>query len=322
MAQRIELDPILVEQSVFLACRDDLHLERELHVATDPLYSISDRSAREAAFRNVHLRFFERLKLGVILSELLAERRLIEDRVGRCLVREAPRQKDENAELFVKSTGIATTPADRTLIIQVCPASLIAPSRLLGRMRRELLHVSDMVDDRFGYALEEFDGLPSRQNLARERYRVLWDTYVEGRLNREGHCDEAYTARLRGIFERGVGRCSAESNPAFDRVFQAVELTHGRLLEWARQPESLLGASATPHIRVRQRPGGSCPLCGFPTHDWYEFPAAGSGSLLKSILSHHPDWHPESGACRQCAEIYDAVEPRERSGRKTREALR
>ena len=34
------------------------------------------------------------------------------------------------------------------------------------------------LDERFGYLRETFAGDPSWQNLQRNRYRVLWDTYL------------------------------------------------------------------------------------------------------------------------------------------------
>jgi hypothetical protein len=307
---QIEYDPQLVEQAVFLAARaGPPHLEGDLHAATDPLYTMPPGRDREAGFRRVYAAWFSRLKLDAILVSLLAERPLIAEHVSRCIVRQAPRRKAESAELFVRPSDAGTVPTDRTLIIQLCPPSLLDTDRLAAYLRRELFHISDMLDARFGYELESVSGLPARQNLVRDRYRVLWDIYVEGRLNREGRSADQRSTGLPAMFARAFNRPAAEGcRSTFDRILQAVELTHSQLLNWAMHPQSLFPGTAERRLTTQPGPGEACPLCGFPTHDWFEFSGNGSGSLANSLQSHYPDWGPQDGACRLCAERHLSVD--------------
>jgi len=305
---QIEYDPKLIEQAVFLACRQDRQMESKLHAATDPLYTLTDRRAAEAKFQEVYAGFFTSLELDSILTTLLSERPLIEMHVGRCIVHQAVRRKDESAELFVKETGRSTDPNTRTLIICLCPASLIAPDGLAYWLRRELLHTSDMLDERFAYRSEALDGLPARQNLIRDHYRVLWDIFVQGRLSREGNAEETYTRRLSAMFQKAFSDHEGDWPAVFQRVFRDPGLTHRQLLDWAGQPETLFDEqSARQQAPTRPSPGGECPLCGFPTYDWFGFQTDRADSLAEAILASRPDWHRQSGACRQCAEIYAAV---------------
>jgi hypothetical protein len=55
-------------------------------------------------------------------------------------------------------------------------------------LRHELMHVADMLDPAFGYerSLPTSDDGPSADNIVRDRYRVLWDVTIDGRLARAG----------------------------------------------------------------------------------------------------------------------------------------
>ncbi len=315
----IEYDHSLVEQATFLAARRDERLERDLHLAIDPLYEISDEELRQRAFEPVFREFFTKLGLNLVIASLLEEVPIVARQVGRCVVRPAPRAKDESAELFTQDTDAKATLSLRTLVIQVCPQSLTDSGRFAPRLRRELLHVADMLDDRFVYVRETIAGLPARQNLVRDRYRVLWDIYTEGRLAREGRSNAETARSLRGAFGQVfTGHTPHSCNRAFSKVLDAPALTHRRLLDWARNSDTLFDDEseswgtglkpALPPAGVTQRPfsGQRCPLCGFPTHDWFEFSNNADEALATRIKQDHTHWSAEAGACRQCVEMYAA----------------
>lgn len=303
----IEYDPNLMEQSVFLAARQDRTLERELHAAIDPLYLTADRRDKTKEFSETYRRFFLRLKLNAALDELLAERPEIFIPIGRCMVREAARVKDESAELLVKKTDAATTPAQRTLMVQVYPRSLIEPAGLIDRLRRDLYHVADMLDARFGYKPRAIKGLAPRQNLVRDRYHILWNVYIEGRLHREDKSSEKITRGLEMMFARVLGdELGPEAPQAYQRLFGAAELGHGQLFSWASDPCRLLRDGGKEDGDRGPVPGKSCPLCGFPTYDWFEFSGDQAAAATRSIGLAYVGWSPRQGACRQCAELFIA----------------
>lgn len=241
----VEYEQSLVETAVFLAARKNEQLECELHLVIDKLYEISDEELRHREFLPAFRDFFTRLGLDKLIAGLIAERPLIGEHVQRCVVREAPRERAESAELFVRAGEGGDGVTSRTLVFQACPRAFVDSGRFVRLMRRELLHVSDMLDERFGYQLESFTDPLARQNLLRDRFRVLWDVYVEGRLWREGWRDDGRKARLRRAFGRVFANDAAQcDSAALDRVFDMPTLTHDMLLSWAREPKLLLGSSA------------------------------------------------------------------------------
>ncbi len=304
----VEYDSTFIEQATLLAARRSDRFEGELHRAIDPVYEIADEEQRQQAFARVFQEFFARFGLDRPVADLIMERPLISRHVGRCIVREAPRAKDESAELFVQTDTPKEATPGRTLVIHACPQTLLDAQEFTSRMRRELVHVSDMLDERFAYRREAIAGLPARQNLVRDRYRVLWDIYIEGRLEGERLGEKQRGSALRHAF----GRVFAEGNAsrglaAFDRVFQAPTLTHHQLLSWAHNPEALFGDGTDSPQVSRPSPGERCPLCGFPTHDWFEFGSDSAHTIASTIKTSNENWSADQGACRQCAELFAAT---------------
>ena len=233
----IQYEQSLVETAVFLAVRRDERLECELHQAVDPLYEIRDEELRQREFVPLFREFFTKLGLDRFVAELLAERPLVGELVDRCVVREAARKRAQSAELLVQGDTGDDGHMRRTLVIQLCPQSFLESERFLPLMRRELLHVADMLDTGFGYVCETFCGEPSRQNLQRDRYRVLWDIYVAGRLARERPGVKTEKEGLARAFGRVFANGTAGNNDrVFSRLFDAPSLTHRNFMEWAREP--------------------------------------------------------------------------------------
>lgn len=252
----IEYEQSLVETTVFLAVRNHERLECELHQATDRIYEIPDEELRQREFVPVFRDFFTKLGLDKLIVGLLAERPLIAGLVDRCVVREAPRRKAESAELLVQGEVGGEVRGGRTLVFQLCPQSFLTTERFITLMRRELLHVADMLDERFAYLRETFSGDPSRQNLHRDRYRVLWDVYVEGRLERERFGVKKQKVRLEQAFGRVFANGTARTdNGVFARVFDAASLTHRNLMDWAREPRLLFDSSPDSNQVAANRAG-------------------------------------------------------------------
>lgn len=303
---KIGYDPALVEIAVFLAVYEERKLESEFHEASDKLYALEPGREREELFRSVNGAFFKRLGLDLPIGSLFDELPTISRNVSQCVIREAVRGRDESAEMFVQDRK--SGPEQRTLVIQACPRSLAHPDRFVPFMRRELWHVADMLDESFQYRREEIDGLLARQNLIRDRFSVLWDLYIESRLERQGlgspPADQALRAKVAHVF--GIDD-PAVLDAAMNQVLRAESLTYGDLMDWAKSPKAYVGADAASSARGAGEAGAPCPLCGFPTHDWFELDQARDGILIRSVESDYPHWTVDEGACRQCAEIYTAA---------------
>lgn len=240
----IEYEQSLVETAVFLGVREDESQECAFHLAIDPLYEISDAELRQREFAPVYRDFFRKLGFDQLVAGLLAERPAVGEGVDRCVVREAARQKAESAELLVQQPVTGEGCPNKTLVIQICPQSFLDSERFASCMRRELLHVADMLDEAFGYEREAFHGAISFQNLQRDRYRVLWEIYVEGRLDGEGRGKRGAKEGLQQALDRVFTKSpDGAAINVFRRLFDASSLTHRLFMDWAREPSLLFGSS-------------------------------------------------------------------------------
>jgi hypothetical protein len=228
-----DYEPALVEAAVLAAAGDD----QAFHDARDPLYAVADPEARETAFVTLHVRWFERLGLGRLLPEALAERPAVAAACSRCVVTRAGRAAAEAADLLV------APPQRPTLLVRLTPERLAARGRALAFLRRELLHVADMLAPDFGYEPRLAGGGPWRPDERhRERYRVLWDAYVDGRLAAEGRADaDTRLARL-AEFGRAFPELGAEGEAVFRRFFEARRCTHAELVSFATSGQPRHGA--------------------------------------------------------------------------------
>jgi len=241
----VECEPRLVEEAVFLAVRGR-PVEREFRKERDSLYDVNDPEAREASFRAFHAGWFEQLGLGQVIEAALLEQPSVAAKIGRCLVACARSSRDEGAELFVSSENGAAGPHRRLVVIRLRPETLTIPERLRLFLRRELLHVADMLDPAFGYEprLASSPAGPGHTQLRRDRYRVLWDAFVDGRLVRLGWAPVTIRAERLEDFERAFPGLGERMEASFERFFGDGALTHAELAAFAADPQTALRGEA------------------------------------------------------------------------------
>ena len=154
------------------------------------------------------------------------------------------------------------------------------------------------MDPSFGYqrSLPASDDGPSGDNILRDRYRVLWDVTIDGRLARAGLASrdvrEARWQEFASTFTMLGERC----RDAFDEWFDRVRPTHESLVTFALAPD---GSTNTGH-------SGRCPLCRFPVASLDPLPDRLSTATQEAIRINHPAWHVEQGLCSQCLDLYEA----------------
>ena len=174
------------------------------------------------------------------------------------------------------------------------------------------MHVADMLDPSFGYerALPASDDGPSRDNIQRDRYRVLWDVTIDGRLACAGghprgvrtshvapadHGDPTPDARWQE-FAATFSMLGDDCRRAFDAWFDNGHPTHAALAAFAVAP----GGSET------AGDSGRCPLCRFPVVVLDPRPERLAAATIAAIRDHHPSWEIEQGLCPQCLDLYEA----------------
>jgi hypothetical protein len=266
---------------------------RLFHRERERVYRLADAEARGRAFDALNLAWCERLGVLAPIQGALAEQPLVARGVGRCAVGRPPRRRDAGAELLVRPTASGEEAAARCLRLLVAPEMLLEPGALRAFLRRELQHVADMLDPRFGYAprLPAAAGGPVHERLLRDRYRVVWDATVDGRLVRRGWLPRRVRAERRREFLAAFASLGAEGELAFTRFFIDPAPSHAAIVEFIT------------HAAGR-RASGTCALCGFPTSDPEPEPDELPAAVLADIAADFPDWRPTDGCCRQCADLY------------------
>ena len=129
------------------------------------------------------------------------------------------------------------------MVLRLRPAHLATPAALLTFLRHELLHLADMLDPAFGYQPvlppAAVESVPA--HVLRERYRVLWNTSVDGRLTRLGLAPPTCRAHRFQEFTQTFPMLGMRTAEAFAGLFEAAAMTYAELVQGACAPEAVWG---------------------------------------------------------------------------------
>ena len=236
---RVTYDGGLVEEAVLLAERALSPADAEAFRAErDRAYDVRDPDEREARFEALHGRWFTRLGLDRPLHEALGDQGELLRRTRGCRVLRAISRGDEMADVRSEVGAAGEAP---TIMLYLRPQSFLEADSLRALLDRELLHVADMLDPTFGYAKE----LPVRSedpayaNLLRERYRVVWDTTIDGRLSRSGRVGARVRAARGAEFARTFPMIGDGTDAAFEAWFERPRPSHAAIVAFIESPRSL-----------------------------------------------------------------------------------
>lgn len=297
---RLAYAPDLVEEAVLLAERTAPAADaRAFRRERDRLYALADGDAREARFRSLHLQWFVRLGLHRGVEEIVSGGPDLADRVGDGRVLRALARSEEGADLIDRVVP-GSAELHPLLVLRLRPALLLEPEGLRALLRHELMHVGDMLDPVFGYqrTLPPSDDGPSGDNIVRDRYRVLWDVTIDGRLARAGLGSDRVRAARRQEFTVTFSMLGERRGAAFDDWFDRIRPTHAALSAFAQAPN---GADGTNPVDA-----GRCPLCRFPVASLDQHPGRLPADAVAAIRGDYPMWSIEQGLCSQCLDLYEA----------------
>lgn len=303
----IRFDPALVEEAVFLELKHreasgDRRMIEAFHAQRSRLYGAAVAAEeREAKFQQLAERCFHELGLSELVTRRFEEFPLVAVQVQVATVQRVWSRKEERVDLYVRSAphGRASIEASTMLLLGLQAARYLNRDELVAFLRHELMHISDMLDPTFAYEPHpEFGGECETENdLIRERFRLLWNVWIAGRMRRnEWLLPDAERNR------RGLDRAFASWEPnRREAVLQDLDsrdhCAQRELLELAKDERltRMLGAG-----------GVRCPLCHFPTRDGVRAWDGEWAPIAQAIQADYPDWAPTHGACVQCAELYRA----------------
>ncbi len=297
MNVRYDLD--LVEDSVILATtsyRKNIHpfQIRRFQFEREKIYLVLDADERNAAFYNLYLKWFRELDLETSLKKILDEFKILSDALQILAFRKARTKNEEAAELYVEPTG------KRNGVIALRPEQFKDEKQLSCFLRHELMHLNDMVCPEFGYTRDQSIQYqdPSQQRLTRDRYRLLWDICIDGRLTRSNHKTLATQEQRWLEFDRTYHFWTEDKRKkVFNSLWTNHFPKHEYLLEYAIDPRET-------RKQFKPFPGALCPLCSFPTFDWVDISRL-TPKIIQVIHQHFPNWQLSFGICNRCTEIYE-----------------
>ncbi len=263
-------------------------LRTRYHFESDALYEKYSPERRAEAFAALEARMFRQLPQHDVLVKALRDAGPLPG-VQEVRVTGA-RGSEEGADLST---------AGELAMLRLCPGRLRGDvGGLRAFLLHELCHLVDLLDPGFGYRRE--DPAPGEMrswaNLVRDRYRVLWNASVDGRLARRGETlpgtEEARRNEARGAFA-GLGAAAADR--LFEETWGGRLCGHRALLAAARRR----GTGQGPGLQ----PGGICPLCGFSA--WVVARAADAAAVTAAVGVDYPQWATDEGLCGHCFELYE-----------------
>ncbi|HEX9653701.1 MAG TPA: hypothetical protein VGA99_08315 [bacterium] len=300
---RIEYQPRLIEEAVLRAITGHTG-ERRFRKERDRVYVLADADAREETFQALHQQWYEHLRLAAPLEAALACWPILKTETHKCVLTRAQSPKEIGADLFVAPTPSEITPRERrALVIRLTAELLTQPHNLLRFLRHEFLHIVDMLDPNFGYEPELPKSAigPTYDRLLRDRYRILWDITIDGRLVQKGWLEPEIKNNHWLSFKGAFCGPKTDIENIFSFFFSNQRPVHGDLVAFARSPEGWFV-----NLSEARPSKGLCSICNFPTFDFVNTATALSSLTLERIREDVPAWQPDQPICRQCADLYES----------------
>ena len=295
---RLLFDEELVEGAVLDCARTaNPLLVRRFHREREKVYSVADADERNAAFFRLHLDWFREWGMEGLLRERIASFPGLQTSLTGMAFRKARAKSEEGSELYVNRER------ERHGMLALRPERFSNQPALVPFLNHELMHLSDMVDSEFGYSPDIGDPTQSlsQQRLVRERYRLLWDVTIDGRLVLSNRLTIANREQRWTEFNRAFSFLLDEArSETFQRLWTGPAPRHLQLVALAKDPRGL----NTSHV---PQPGGPCPLCGFPTFEWAWEDERPREPIVAAIRADFPRWSVDHGACKRCIEVYEST---------------
>ncbi len=282
----------------------DMTLYNEYHEQRDTIYDL-EQEIRPKKFKELDNDFFNRLGYDGFINEILEEFPKLKGKVEEVHIRRATTKQNEGSNVVDKG---------RKILIRLYPELFIEGVNIHKILRHELMHVSDMMDESFGYKDEVFHCSPMEERMINDRYRLFWDISVDGRLLKEGKETSADKDERRKEYESYYIKIPKETRDIiFERIWSGeVLITHDKIMEMAKDVDNVLaladGVESKELDKIKEEtqesgplPGTPCKLCGFPSYDWVE---EIENEVLNIIKEDFPDWSIKDGICSRCEEHY------------------
>jgi len=198
----------------------------------DQIYENAEsEEARDEQFRSFYAKWFAEVGFEALFRGALDDFPGILETNPLIFVKRAWERKEEGAELYGQGS-------QKTVLIRLSAARMNDPVLLQSFLRQELLHIQDMLDSAFQYSpdLPLWGDNVAQDELIRQRFRLLWDVSVEGRMGRKGWKTlvslETRWREFQGAFSFWAGE---KQESTFRRLAAEEAWTQQGLLQLARE---------------------------------------------------------------------------------------
>ncbi len=292
--QHIDFDSTFIEEAVFLLMRakqgDKLY--KDFCDGKEEIYQKAiSVDEREGAFKLLYEKYFLILGLRDFFNNICKDFPHLYEPEIRVVVKRVWDKKHEEAELYVQ-------PHQKTVYLGILVRRVLDLTFLESFLRHELTRISDMLSPDFQYSPHPVFGGENEieNNLIRERFRLLWDFYIDNRLREKGFKTNTSYEAQHGEFERKFFFLSAlERDQILSKIHGCEGLMQIDLLNWAGDPRS---------VKVLGEGGLRCPLCNFTSFNSIAHWDAQTLPVVNEIKKDYPHWEPSRGICPQCFDLY------------------
>jgi len=233
-----------------------------------------------------------------------------EERIQAVNVKRAINKVDEGSNVLSRSSNMPV------IEMRVLASRFSNPEEvqeLDAFLIHEFMHAKDMVDPEFDYEDSFIPGNPSVKNLITSRFRLLWNIYVDARLDRIGVVSVLSRESRYREFDNFYRKIPEKQRRGiFEGLWQTEVFTHEELLSMATDLDTLMSKYVdVSEISEEERDyihlqGAPCPLCKFPTYNWVDDPESICDEMvIEAIQIDFPDWESKDGACDRCVEVYE-----------------
>ena len=298
----INFDLTFIEEAVFLLMRDKQgdNLYRDFCDEKERIYQqdISNEE-RDKAFKLLYEKYFCRLGLEDFFKNICKDFSHLHKPEIRVVVKRVWNKKHEEAELYVQpSASPRGEPHQKTVYLGILVRRVLDLAFLESFLRHELTRISDMLSFNFQYSPHPVLGGKNgiEDNLIRERFRLLWDFYIDARLRGKGFkTNKSYEEQKKEFERKFFFLTPLEREQILTKIRGCEGLMQIDLLSWAGDPRS---------VKILGEGGLRCPLCDFTSYDSVKNWTIEAVSIADRVKNDYPDWDPSQGICPQCFDIY------------------
>lgn len=294
---RIHFDPLFVEEAVFLTVRQmeetgRKELAKSYYAALDQIYCQNLPSdVHERVLKDYYIELFSKTGLSDFFEEIAAEFDFYDDPRLYIFFKRVYTTEQEGAQLYQDGSL-------KRIFVGIQAARVLDLPVLGAFLRHELLHMADILDPHFQYSPNPVLGGESEMedHLIRDRFRLLWDIYVDARLRRKGFLAIASEDRQKQDFQKAFRLWDQEKRKEiWQDLMSRKTYTQAELLGLCRD-ERL--------TRMIGEGGFRCPLCHFPSYDPMDTESEEFNLTAAEVKRAHPHWQPSQGICLQCFELF------------------